>query len=198
VWVPGELVSRTTRRSAPWLDVIGFGALAALFGFYRWLDEFQPFSTEAVLYRSRSSRLCDRCGRPSPCAPASAPVGAEGTVLDRAAVVWHLSVHWPVFMVTRPQLDVLITGLPLLVLRLAVTGVLAELSVSLCRDAHPHGRTGTHLESLARGARHPALAAWRPVGRSRWGNRGTLHRDQCICGKRSTTGTTRLPLRRVN
>jgi peptidoglycan/LPS O-acetylase OafA/YrhL len=36
--------------------------------------------------------------------------------------------HWPVFMVTRPQLDVPLEGPPLLALRLAITVALAELS----------------------------------------------------------------------
>jgi hypothetical protein len=36
--------------------------------------------------------------------------------------------HWPVFMVTRPQLDVAFDGLPLLALRLAMTVLLADLS----------------------------------------------------------------------
>jgi hypothetical protein len=36
--------------------------------------------------------------------------------------------HWPVFMVTRPQLDVPMEGLPLLALRLALTVMLADLS----------------------------------------------------------------------
>ncbi len=36
--------------------------------------------------------------------------------------------HWPVFDLTRPQLDVPLDGLPLTVLRLAVTVLLAELS----------------------------------------------------------------------
>src|SRR3712207_5193054 len=36
--------------------------------------------------------------------------------------------HWPVFMVTRPGLDVPLNGWPLLALRLVVTIVLAELS----------------------------------------------------------------------
>ena len=36
--------------------------------------------------------------------------------------------HWPVFMVTRPDLDVPFEGLPLLALRLAATVILADLS----------------------------------------------------------------------
>src|SRR5690606_10146580 len=36
--------------------------------------------------------------------------------------------HWPVFQLTRPELDVPFAGLPLLVMRLALTFSLAELS----------------------------------------------------------------------
>jgi hypothetical protein len=36
--------------------------------------------------------------------------------------------HWPIFMVTRPQLDVSLDGWPLLALRIAATLVIAELS----------------------------------------------------------------------
>ena len=36
--------------------------------------------------------------------------------------------HWPVFMVTRSHLDVPLDGLPLLVLRLGATVVLADIS----------------------------------------------------------------------
>jgi peptidoglycan/LPS O-acetylase OafA/YrhL len=36
--------------------------------------------------------------------------------------------HWPVFMVTRPELDVPFGGLPLLALRMAITILLADLS----------------------------------------------------------------------
>nr|HRC74471.1 acyltransferase family protein [Kouleothrix sp.] len=39
--------------------------------------------------------------------------------------------HWPVFMVTRAQLDVDLTGLPLLGLRFAIAALLAELSYRL-------------------------------------------------------------------
>src|SRR3712207_9509274 len=41
--------------------------------------------------------------------------------------------HWPVFMVTRPQLDVAFDGLGLLVLRLAMT-VLLEIGRASCRE----------------------------------------------------------------
>ena len=36
--------------------------------------------------------------------------------------------HWPIFVLTRPNLDIGMTGVPLLVLRLGLTIGLAELS----------------------------------------------------------------------
>ena len=36
--------------------------------------------------------------------------------------------HWPIYMLTRPQLDLALSGLPLLMLRLGLTAILAELS----------------------------------------------------------------------
>lgn len=59
-----------------------------------------------------------------------------------------------VFLVTRPQLDVPVDGLPLLLLRLAVTGVLAELSYRYVETPIRSGAFGRVWEALgeARGA----------------------------------------------
>jgi peptidoglycan/LPS O-acetylase OafA/YrhL len=47
--------------------------------------------------------------------------------------------HWPVFQLTRPNLDIGITGAPNLLLRLAITGVLAELSWRFIEMPVRHG-----------------------------------------------------------
>ena len=47
--------------------------------------------------------------------------------------------HWPVFMVTRPQLDLPISGVSLVLLRLVVTLVVAELSFRLVEGPMRHG-----------------------------------------------------------
>ena len=48
--------------------------------------------------------------------------------------------HWPVYMVTRPHLDIELTGTPLLMLRLGLTTVFAELSYRFVeRPIREHG-----------------------------------------------------------
>jgi hypothetical protein len=69
--------------------------------------------------------------------------------------------HWPVFMVTRPQLDVPLDGLPLLALRLAATVVLADLSYRFAETPIRRGAFGRAWRTLrdARGARLWRLGA---------------------------------------
>ena len=56
--------------------------------------------------------------------------------------------HWPVYMVTRPHVDVPITGLPLLVIRLTITIVLADLSFRYIEEPVRHGAIGRRLTAF--------------------------------------------------
>jgi hypothetical protein len=111
------------------LDILGFAALGSLGWFCLHLGEFQPFlymggfalvglATTATImavvhpYTLIGARLLG-----------SAPLRWIG-VRSYGIYLWH----WPVFMVTRPKLDVPFDGWPLLALRLAATVILADLS----------------------------------------------------------------------
>ena len=111
------------------LDILGFAALGSLVWFCLHLGEFQPFlymggfalvgiattaTIMAVVYPHTfiGARLLG-----------SAPLRWIG-VRSYGIYLWH----WPVFMVTRPKLDVPFDGWPLLALRLAATVILADLS----------------------------------------------------------------------
>jgi peptidoglycan/LPS O-acetylase OafA/YrhL len=137
------------------LDVLAIAALGALTWFFLHLGEFEPFlyrggfalvalTTVAAImavvhpYTHVGSRLLG-----------SAPMRWLG-VRSYGIYLWH----WPVFMVTRPELDVPFDGLPLLALRLTITIVLADLSYRLVETPIRRGALGRAWKML-REARGP-------------------------------------------
>jgi peptidoglycan/LPS O-acetylase OafA/YrhL len=77
------------------------------------------------------------------------PASRLGRFLGMAPILWvgvrSYSLylwHWPVFVFTRPGLDVPLTGLPLLVLRLGLTVALAALSYRFVETPLRHGAIG--------------------------------------------------------
>jgi peptidoglycan/LPS O-acetylase OafA/YrhL len=129
--LPGR--SRFRRRwgwTAPLLlDIVGFAALGALVWFCVNLGEFRPFlySGGFALVGIATTATIMAVVHPHSVIGSrflgSAPLRWVG-VRSYGIYLWH----WPVFMVTRPDLDVPIDGLPLLALRLSATVVLADLS----------------------------------------------------------------------
>jgi len=171
VWRPGERTSREAcarqaRRGAPpagrfrrrwgWirpalLDIVGLAALAGLVAFCLSLDEFQP-----LLYRGGFAAV----GLTTAVlvAVVAHPQARVGTLLlgwrplrwigerSYGLYLWH----WPVFMVTRPGLDVPLDGAKLLALRLAVTVLLAHLSYHYVEQPVRHGALGRAWRTLGR------------------------------------------------
>jgi peptidoglycan/LPS O-acetylase OafA/YrhL len=126
VWAPG----RSQGRPRWWmLDAAGFGGLAGLVTLGLLLGEFDPwlyrggFAVVALATALTIAATVHPQARLVPGLLGLAPLRWIGT-RSYGIYLWH----WPVFMATRPQLDVTLEGLPLLALRLAATGLLAELS----------------------------------------------------------------------
>ena len=126
--------SRLRRRwgwTAPmWLDVAGLLALGALVLFCLRLGEFHPFlyrgglaavSVATVVVIMALAHPYTRLG-------SERLMGWTGLrwIGERSYGIYLW--HWPVYMLSRPQLDVPFDGLGLLAVRLGVTVVLAELS----------------------------------------------------------------------
>jgi peptidoglycan/LPS O-acetylase OafA/YrhL len=163
MWVPGQTPRWAGRTGPLLLDAAGLVALSALVWFYLRLDQYQPF-----LFRGGFALVALAT------AVVILVVVHPHTYLGSHLLGWRplrwigqrsYSIylwHWPVFMLTRPDLDVPITGLPLLALRLAATIVLAALSYRFVETPIRTGALGRAWRALheAQGARRWRLGAY--------------------------------------
>ena len=127
-WRPGRMRRSLPTGASAIITAIGIAALLAVIWFFVFVGEFTPW-----LYRGGFLGLALIVA--TLIAAASHPgVGlgkAMGTQPWRyigqrsyGLYLWH----WPVFMATRPGLDLSLDGVPLLILRLGLTVGIAELS----------------------------------------------------------------------
>jgi len=148
VWTPWRSRARPSKAAGPMLEVAGVAALAWLVWFFHRVNEFDPF-----VYRG-GFLLLDVC-----CVILIAVLVHPSTRLDRllswGPLVWvgvrSYSIylwHWPIFMVTRPDLDLPFRGLPVLVLRIVLTLAAAELSYRFVEQPVRNGTFGHFLREL--------------------------------------------------
>jgi peptidoglycan/LPS O-acetylase OafA/YrhL len=120
---------RPDERASGYLDVIGVAGLAALGVTAALLGDNSP-----VLYRggflgiaALGAVLVFVAGHPG--STLGAALGSLRWVGERSYAIYLW--HWPVFVLTRPGLDVPLTGAANTALRIALTVVLADLSYRL-------------------------------------------------------------------
>ncbi len=130
-WRPSALAHGGVRRHGRIFDVVGVLALATIV-----LCFVNTSDTSAALYRGGFAGLAVVSALAV--AAASHPGTAFGRVLGVGVLTWIglrsyalYLWHWPIYVVTRPNVDVPIDGLPLLALRLGLTVLLADLSYRL-------------------------------------------------------------------
>ncbi len=162
LWMPWRRKRHLNPTEAALLNVLGMVAIADVIWFFVQFDQFQPF-----LYRGGFLLLALITA-----VLIAVVVHPQAMVVNKALelplVRWlgqrSYSIylwHWPVFMVTRPQLDLALTGLPLLLLRLVLTFSLAELSYRLVETPIRRGALGQAWSALrrARGSERYDLGA---------------------------------------
>jgi peptidoglycan/LPS O-acetylase OafA/YrhL/CubicO group peptidase (beta-lactamase class C family) len=129
VWTPDSTQATTGRRVGVALDGAAIMALGGLIACFFMLSDRLPllyrggFVVIATLTAIVIAALAHPGARLMPRLLGWRPLRVIG-LRSYGLYLWH----WPVFMVTRPALDVPLKGLPLLALRLAIVGALVELS----------------------------------------------------------------------
>ncbi|MDP4676446.1 MAG: acyltransferase [Candidatus Nanopelagicales bacterium] len=128
VWRPGRLSTRLTPGAQALIMGLGFASLAAIIWVFWQVGEFSSF-----LYRGGflafAALVCLLVATAShPGTPFGRLLGTQPwRYIGQRSYGLYLW-HWPVFMVTRPDLDIGLDGIPNLILRFGLTFGLAELS----------------------------------------------------------------------
>ncbi len=169
LWSPGS------RTAAPrWVgsfvrDTAGLGSLAAIGWFVVNWNEFEP-----MLYRGGFTLIALLAA--IVVSVASHPGALTKALLGNLPMRWigqrSYSIylwHWPVFMLTRPQLDTTLTGIPLLALRIGLTMSLAIASYGLIENPVRTGAIGR-----AWGRVRTGLSAPRSFGKAATGLAGLM------------------------
>lgn len=153
MWRPGRLSTQVPRGTQLIITGIGVASLAAVIGFYLFVGEFTPW-----LYRGGFLALAffTTALIAAVTHPASFLGPALGTGVLRyigrrsyGIYLWH----WPIFMVTRPGIDVEWSEPVTFVVRIALTLVIAELSYRLVEMPIRRGVLGRAWSAVRSGGR---------------------------------------------
>jgi peptidoglycan/LPS O-acetylase OafA/YrhL len=162
-WSPGRLPGHPILRTSAALDTLGLVALVVLAHQLMTLSEYEPF-----LYRG--GILLTALTTAVIIAVAVHPAAHVGRLLGVRPLRWIglrsygiYLWHWPIFMVTRPQLDVPFDGLALFALRIGLTCAIAEFSYRLVETPIRNGALDQGLVALraAQGQAGQRLALYR-------------------------------------
>jgi peptidoglycan/LPS O-acetylase OafA/YrhL len=148
VWAPWRLSKQTGRTAPVVIDVVGMAAIVGLLYLFLNTGEFQPslyrggFLVVALFSAAAIAALVHPAARAVPCFLSLSLVRWVG-IRSYGIYLWH----WPIYMVTRPHSDVPITGIPLLVVRLTLTLLVADLSFRYVEEPIRHGAIGRKLDA---------------------------------------------------
>ena len=166
VWRPGRLSANIPRGAQILVTAIGVAMIAVIAGFYLFVGEFTPW-----LYRGGFLVLAVFtavliAAATHPASPLGALLGI-GVLryLGRRSYGIYLW-HWPIFMVTRPGIDVPWSEPVAFAARLAITLAVAEVSYRLVEMPIRRGALGKawHAARSGTARSHRALATLAAAG----------------------------------
>ena len=158
VYRPTRLPLRLPKRAQLTLTFAGIASVLAMFGFFLFADE-----DSAWLYRG-GFLLMAVCALPLIAATAH-PASAFGQALGQPVLRWLGTrsygiylYHWPIFLVTRPDLDLPYGGFAATATSLGLTFVVAELSFRFLEMPIRRGALGRAWHSARDGSRRVKTA----------------------------------------
>jgi peptidoglycan/LPS O-acetylase OafA/YrhL len=145
LWAPQRLRGKPGRGAGVVVDVIGLGGAVLLVWAFHTVNEFDPFVYRGgfVLVDVATLLLIIAVAHPKSTLARLLGLQPLRWLGQRSYGIYLW--HWPVFMLTRPELDVDLDGWPLLALRFSITLVLAGLSYQLVERPVREGALGRAL-----------------------------------------------------
>jgi peptidoglycan/LPS O-acetylase OafA/YrhL len=143
VWTPGSLPEVTGKGARRLVDAVGIAALCVLVACFVWVNDYSPmlyrggFVLVALVTAALVAASVHPASRLGGIALSWRPLQWVGQ-RSYAIYLWH----WPIFALTRPQMDLPLDGVPLLLLRLPLTLALAELSFRFVETPFRKGALG--------------------------------------------------------
>jgi peptidoglycan/LPS O-acetylase OafA/YrhL len=148
VWRPFEQTNARFRPTPRALDLAFIGSSAVLVWAFLRYDEFTPFTYRPGIQLVALATILLIAASVHPAARLARVLGwAPLRALGRRAYAIYLW-HWPVFVVTRPGVDLDISVGRALLLRVAITLVLADLSYRFVEEPIRDGRFMQGLRGL--------------------------------------------------
>ena len=146
VWRPGRLSTRLTAGAKAIIFAIGTLALVAVLWFYLQVGEYSVF-----LYRGGffvlSAVVCVLIAAAShPGVPFGAILGAQPMRYIGQRSYGLYLWHWPIFVITRPILDIPLEGALNFILRMGLTLIVAELSYRYVEIPIRRGAIGAFIK----------------------------------------------------
>ncbi len=151
VWPAWRLTTKTGKHAPLLLDLVGLAGLGGLLWCFQNVSEFDTglyhggYFAFGLMVTVLVGVAVHPAARLMPLMLGNGPIRWIG-IRSYGIYLWH----WPVYQITRPELDVPVRGAPLLALRVGITVSLAALSYRFVEAPIRQGALGRWLESLRR------------------------------------------------